>query len=529
MPANQPRPSFWKRFFGLSDIGRKDGPYGAGLTFITPQWGGSTLGETAKGYDQAIRYGLKRNELIYACTMAKANAAASVSLKAYEPNDHEELPKHPVRTILQHPNPKMTESDLWSLNVINNILSGHSFWQKIRSKAKITVQLYPLRPDWMTPVRGDAKQPGQVTQWRYGAPGSNYVMLSDADVIDFNLLDPKDPIYGGLAPIEVLSRTGDVDNALTDFLKGFFEHGAMPIGVLTSSQQLRPDDVDFIRENWRQRYSGWRNWMDPAILSMETKFQQIGLSFKDMAFADLDDRAEARICMVLGVPAIVAEAHVGLKRSTYANYQEARLSFWEDHLFPMFQHYKDVIETQLAPDFGDDFELDWDFSDIPALQDDQHALRQHALAMFSAGGLMLDQLLESAGLDPLPNGKGQVFYVPNTVSVTRLEDLGAPPKPVAPPVPTVTVKPADENPALREGEPGDKPEELPARTEKPAAQEPGKSLPTPAALLLLKRDAPDEPARLRHEQDVEHAMTTYFGGLVRRVQSEVGHGGAGGD
>ena len=74
---------------------------------------------------------------------------------------------------------------------------------------------------------------------------------------------------------------------------------------MTSSQHLSEAQVELIRKRWRERYGGSENWLEPAVLDADAKYEKTGLSFEEMGFETLDDRNEARICMVFNVPPII--------------------------------------------------------------------------------------------------------------------------------------------------------------------------------------------------------------------------------
>jgi phage portal protein BeeE len=85
---------------------------------------------------------------------------------------------------------------------------------------------------------------------------------------------------------------------------------------------------------------------------------------------------------VLGVPPIVVSAKIGLDRSTYANYREARLRMWSDTVVPWLTQLAQVIEAQLAPEFNlraEDVEITYDFDAVPGLDESRESQWQRAV------------------------------------------------------------------------------------------------------------------------------------------------------
>jgi phage portal protein BeeE len=195
---------------------------------------------------------------------------------------------------------------------------------------------------------------------------------------------------------------------VTDFLKLFFEKGGVPMGLLKSKQRLMDTQVADIRRRWRERYGGYEKWIEPAVLDSDAEWLRTGLTFEEMGFDILDARNEAKICAVMDVPAILVGAKVGLDRSTYSNYSEARLAWWEDGLVPLYENYVDVIENQLAPDFGTNFVTEWDFSKVWAFQEERAKLWRRAVEALEAGGITVNEFRREIGLQDDP---GQDIYL----------------------------------------------------------------------------------------------------------------------
>jgi len=352
-------------------------------------------------FETLAKQGYRKNELIFACVSKTANSASQVALRVYNKRTEQEIPDHPLRQLIKAPNSEMAEYDFWSANVIYEDLSGTAYWEKERSAAGRVVGLWPLRPDWIRPVKSSTEF---ISYYEYEIPGSNRkIPMPKEDVLVFKNFDPLN-MYQGWPPAAVAARVGDVDNSSTDFIKMFWERGGIPPGILKTKQHLQEAQVTAIRKRWRKRYGGFKNWVDPAILDADAEYQKTGLSFSEMGFETLDERNEARICMVMDVPPILVGAAVGLKRSTYSNYAEARKAWWQDTLSAMFQHYDDTINTALVPDFGDNIYCKWDFSKVAAYQEEAQKLWTRYLEALRGGGITVNEFRTGINLPRLRNG-----------------------------------------------------------------------------------------------------------------------------
>lgn len=396
----------------------------AALAYIVPSWmEGQAANWSARKFQSYVDEGLKKNELMYACVTANADTAAQVSLKVYDRKTHEEIKDHPLRKLLERPSPYFAEFDMWWLVSIFQDLCGVAYLEKVRNKAGQVVELMPLRPDYMSPIPSSTKF---IAQYLYRVPGMEDQLIEARDVIVFRRTDPSD-LRQALSPTAVAARVVDVDNALTDYLKIMEERGFNPPGGFKTSLVLESDDIDDITRRLEARYGGVHNWNKPLVLDRDASYERYGMNMTEMDFTSQDERNEARICAIYQIPPIIVGARIGLRYGTYSNYQEARLSWWEDKLTPKYKHRSDVIDAQLAPEFDDDIETEFDFDKVPALQEKKALKRQRLAEDFKAGLITRNEFREELGMKPLPPETGDVFLQSSALSEVPVEGRPEPP------------------------------------------------------------------------------------------------------
>lgn len=453
-----------------------------------------------QNFEAAVKDGWRRNELIFACIMKTMKARASVRMVVRNKRTGDEIENHGFRQFLAASNP-LTEFAFHASVVMFQKLSGHAYYEVIRSRAGLPVQLWPLRPDWIRPVLNHTGLIG----WEYKRAGSStdIAPLRAQDVIDIPIPDPLH-MFGGTAPVSVAGYSGDVDNAISVFAKDFFERGALPYGVLSTEQYMDGDEISESQARWESRYGGGpgRALRAPAILTKGQSYQKISMSFEEMGFEALDSRNEARICMVMDIPPILVGATVGLERATYSNYEQARESWWQDSILPDLTHEADAL-TPLAMEFGGgDIELGWDTSDVVALQEDEQKIHEQVRADLTSGYITIDEARERVNLDALPNGAGQVFLRPISVLEVPMGEAG---RTVAPIDPNAQ-PPADNTSEDAQNPPGDA--QVPPKAFGPNGHH--KAAP-----------AHDDAVRRKHERRMQQAMTEFFAGELQRIEHEL--------
>lgn len=374
-------------------------------TSLVPAWERRQPQKPETDFESLVKQGYRRNELIFACIVRTYGTAAQIKLKVRNKSTMEELPDHPLQQLIDTPNQWMNQFDLFAAIHIYQSLGGRALFEIQFNVGGLPIGLHPLRPDHIEIVPGLDKPIGA---YKIGKKGIPIATLAPEEVLDVKIFDPLN-MYHSWPPVAVAARAGDLDNAITDFYKLMIEEGGIPPGIIKTTLELDEDQVAELRARWQQRYGGIRGWQAPAVLSHDAEYIRTGFTFTELGTEVLDEREETRICMVLRVPPIIVGARAGLQRSTFANYAEARKSWWEDELVPMYVNYLDAFNNQLLPHFGDDnLELFYDFSTVPALREDEMARWERASKGIASGYLTVNEARELTGLEEIP-GSGDVF------------------------------------------------------------------------------------------------------------------------
>lgn len=374
--------------------------------------------QTTPQYPQPNPYslaneGYRRNELVYACINKWMKAIAEAPLRVYDQRGKtpDELKDHALRALLTQPNPYQSEKSFWRTTQMFLKIAGFAAWEIEFSNIGAPIGLWPMSPHWCAFRRG----PGKPIAWiEYKPWGTELAPVPIERVLLFQYMDPVSMFTKALSPSAVAGRVGAVDNNTTDFLKLFMEHGAVVNGLLTTEQPLQEAEAQMYRRMWSEQHGGYANWTDPAVLGQGIKYQQTQMDFRQMTFGDLDARDETRICQAFAMQPILVSAKVGLDRSTFSNYGEARKAQYEEEYMPEWDWLEAEVQSQLGPKFDDIaaqpemFLLDFDISQVHALQEDRTAKWTRAGSAFTNNLATRDEARAEMNLDPVDNAP--VFY-----------------------------------------------------------------------------------------------------------------------
>ncbi len=343
-------------------------------------------------------------EIIFGCIQWRANAIGGAPIKIYDESGEtqEEVTEPEVARFIKRPNPNLSQERFWQIVESDLCISGFSAWEKERTRGGGLLALWPMRPDWCSFLSGDGKP---VRAVRYQPDDKGARDLPIEDLLLFQNYDPLYPLLKGLSPLSVCLQTAELDDAAKDMITAFFKQGTVLGGVLSTEQSLTDVEAKSAQERWMSRHTGQDNWWKPAVFGKGLKYQALGLSFKDMDFDALDERTEARICTVFMVPPILIGAKVGLNRSTYSNYEEAKRSFYEDTINPEWRFLAAEYERQMIPEFyEDDLHMAaFDTSKVSAMQEKKDAVWTRADKAYVDGWITRDEARQEVGKDPIDN------------------------------------------------------------------------------------------------------------------------------
>lgn len=358
------------------------------------------------------------NELVFACLDIKATAAQDPRLlvqKVVKQSggkvEYEEDQGHAFRQLIMRPNPMMTEADLMRAAIISwDISNPRRFYCEKEYEGKLLKYIWPLNPACMRllPSRVDpSKNIGYV--WSDGIERREYAFDE--------ILVRAGPAWYNPSPTVAALRAIESDSAQTDYVRTFFENGGIPPGILKyKNVRLNQTQRDEVRDKWRSIHgNAYGKQFDIGVLDAEVDYQQTGSKLDELQSQVLRSVAESRVCMVYKVPPLIIYAYVGLMRATYANLKEAYEGFWSTAMSPAFRELRDFWTWNLLTEFEyvetikkEQIRLNYDMSQVVALQDDVDAMAARNERAWRAGGITRAEYRAKIGEQPGPNDN---FYI----------------------------------------------------------------------------------------------------------------------
>lgn len=391
---------------------------------IVPPW--VTQSILNPSFRSLTRDGYQKSSAFFACVSALAFSFPEPPLAVYDGDTDEaqQLSQHGLRKLLRRPMPIMGEAELMATTMAYLAIGGNAYWHKIRNKAGQVIQLRPYHAGYIVPVPGGLNWIERYDYDELGLGGSSGTQATSGaglkpidvkDIVHFKWPAP-DPAQPWMSQPPILAAASEVDSDVEAIRMIFalLANDAVPRTVVTVPADRPMDDAEYerLKEQWREKYGG-TNRGDVAVLEAGATVSRLGLNLQELAFDALAKIPESRIAAAMRTPPIIAGLNVGLDRSTYANYGEARKAFTQDTLVPFWRIVASEVEADLLPEFqgtGDrrGVAVRFDTSRVAALQEDHTAKWKRVTDAYKAGLLKRNEGRRALGYSD--DAGGDTYY-----------------------------------------------------------------------------------------------------------------------
>ena len=375
-------------------------------------------------YLSFAREGYQANELVYAGIEELATSAAEPRMavvtgsgrtiegwRRYVNGKWQVGGGHPMLALLNNPSPFVDRFAFWANVIMHLYIAGNAYALIVKSGSSQPVELWLMRPDRIKIIPSSSKY---IERYEYDNGAGQSVPLPAEDVIHWKKRSPTDDFYGQ-SPLLAGSGRIDVDNYMKSFVSTFFKRAGIPVGMLNVEGTLSPDEKSEIRDRFARDYGGPQGWHGLMIVAKnKASFTPMtrDLGNSGLVVPELDEIAEARILMLLGVPPELIGARVGMQNSSSAQKRSARESFWDETLAPLYKEMAGPLTLRLAPYYPRITDVRFDLSDVRALQEDIDKISARERADLLASAITREEYRERRGYGPAPSDG--TWLVPTT-------------------------------------------------------------------------------------------------------------------
>lgn len=278
---------------------------------------------------------------VYACVRVIATniAALPLVLMQHEGGSRSPATSHPLYNLLHWlPNPEMTSIQFRMALGVHLALYGNAYAQIVHDRGGRVRELWPLRPDRITPDRGA----DGLLRYRYNHPASGDQLLAKSEVMHITHLSFDG--QSGYSPIALARRTFDTKARMETYSAAFWQNDASPGVVLRHPARLTDKGYDRLRANWDGRHRGPGQAGKTAILEEGMDISTLSIPQTDAQFLESQKFTRQEIAALFGVPAHMIN---DLDRATFSNIEEMAQEFVDYTLMPYIEGWQQAIHRDL--------------------------------------------------------------------------------------------------------------------------------------------------------------------------------------
>lgn len=356
-------------------FGRRQKASGARSVLTWHDWGRPV--QMPRDYKSFSQEGYQKNVVTFKCVQMIAKSVSQIPWMVFQRD--EELEQHPAINLIRRPNPLQGQAAFMEALAAYYCIAGNSYIEAVAptddtfpNEGNPPLELYSVRPDLMKVVPGEN---GFPEAYVFGVDGKRRVYPVDfvngsSPILHVKQFNPLDPWYG-MSPVEAAVYSIDQHNESAKWNFSLLQKSAVPSGVfkivpteMNPSGTLTDEQYARVNSMIETNYAGAGNAGKHILLEGGLDWQQTAMSPKDMDWLEGKNTSARDIALAFGVPPILLNIPGD---STFANYKEARMAFYEDTIIPIMSMFRDELNNWLMPFYDDESRLEFDVDKLPAL------------------------------------------------------------------------------------------------------------------------------------------------------------------
>jgi len=356
----------------------------------------------------------RKVSLVYSCVQYIVTSLTEAPLvlvrEDAEPGTLEPVEDHEAAALIEQPNSYYSQRALLAFITTRLLLTGEYYIWKWRARLGVR-ELWPVPSSWVTVKTGKGNELISHYVLHQGRSGGK--VIQPADMVRQWMPHPG-CTWRAFGPLHAIERDVQTEQRRMTLLAELLQNLNVPGAVITSDRQLTPHEKNDIRAALVSRLGeGGRG--RHLILAGGARVDVLN-PLRDIDTEGLMWATEPRICGAFGVPPILVGARIGIERSTYANYQEARRSFYRETMRPLWAMLAEGLTKGLLHDEGETgVKFMFDLRGVAELQGDAQKEAERAARLFQSGVITRNEARAIAGLPELDAEDGDVFCLPATV------------------------------------------------------------------------------------------------------------------
>ena len=412
--------------------------------------------------DNYINEGYRKNATVYSIINLIAKSASTVPLCVYQKVNDNQLKRykamtsgmmdstiiHKANMIKKHALVELEDTDLHKLLDRPNPAQSYASWiTELVAFGKLTGNryIYGISPDTgdnagkfkelyvmpsqiMEVVSGGILEPVVGYRVEYTSGQKDIPADLICHIKDFQpFYDGSGSHLYGQSPLKAGFRAMTTNNEAAQTGVRYLQN-QMARGVLMSEEgDLNEVQAQQLKDKFRSSYQSSNNAGDVIITPKKLSWVNFGLAASDLSLIEQYNASIKDLCNIYNVPVQLLN---NTESSTYNNQKSAKAALYQHCVMPELLKIRDELNRWLAPKYGENIYLDFDFSVIPELQEDMEKV---VTQMTAAWWLTPNEKRAAMSYAEEENDALNDFYIPANLMPVGDSDVELPePQPPAP-------------------------------------------------------------------------------------------------
>jgi HK97 family phage portal protein len=348
---------------------------------------------------------------VWLAIMFISQTIASLPFQLYraDGNNRVKASGHPsYKTIHKFPNPYMPAMTFWETIIAHAVSWGNGYAEKTFDILGNVKSLWPIPPNKCDPVMRKGK------------------LVYDVKVDGKILTLPRDRVlhipgigYDGFKGYSVITMAREsigLGIAAENFGSLFFGQGAHPGMVAKHPGRLGAEAHEALEKSLQKNYEGLGHAHRMMLLEEGMTLEKIGLPQKDSQYLETRQHQIEEIARWFNLPPHVLK---DLTRATFSNIESQAQELVKYSLRPWMVRTEQHCDLQLlTPEVQGTHYHRWNAEGL--LRGDSAARSEFYKSLWNMGAVSIDEIREKEDMNPLPDGKGKVHFIPlNTTTLER--------------------------------------------------------------------------------------------------------------
>ena len=350
---------------------------------------------------------------VYACVKLISDSIATLPLNVYEHTKDGKIKakNHDLYQLLKiSPNLSMTAVDLMQTVLMNLVLHGNGYIHLKKDNRGRIIAMYPLSALQVEVLVN--KDSGQLEY--YYIKKDKPLRINNEDLVHIKNIGNG---ITGISPIAMAGNSLKHAIHAEQYATKFFRNGGKPLGIVRTTETLKGDQRQKIRENIYQMINDIDN---KKIMVLEAGFEyaQIQISPEDIQLIAQRRFQIEDICRFFGVPTVMINEN-SVSTNLGSSTEIIMQNFFKTTISPLLKRIEDsMLKTMIDRKDWDKYSIEFNFEGL--LRGDSKTRAEFYKTMYYMGAMSTNEIRAKENMNSIKNGDTHVAQL----NLTDIQNIG---------------------------------------------------------------------------------------------------------